>query len=154
MNFLPLEIWEVHSHSHLTQMLLEGQLLNSRQWLNKIQSGCYLYSAVLCLVMSDSATPRTVARKAPLSMGFSKQEYWSALPCPPPGALPTPGIKPRSPALQADSLPSEPPGKPMNTRVGSLSLLQGILPTSESNRCLLHCRWILNQLSYQGSPFI
>ena len=45
-------------------------------------------------------------------MGFSRQEYWSGLPFPPPGDLPNPGIKPRSPASQADSLPSEPPGKP------------------------------------------
>ena len=56
-------------------------------------------------VVSESATPRTVARQAPLSMGFSRQEYWSRLPCPPPGDLPDPGIKPGSPALQADSLP-------------------------------------------------
>ena len=48
----------------------------------------------------------------PLSMGFPRQEYWSGLPCPPPGDLPDPGVEPRSPALQADSLPSEPPGKP------------------------------------------
>ena len=60
-------------------------------------------------------------------MGLSRQEYWSGLSCPPPGDLPNPGIKPRSPALQADSLPAEPPGKPKNTGVGSLSLLQGIL---------------------------
>ena len=45
-------------------------------------------------------------------MGFSRQEYWSGLPFPSPGALPNPGIKPKSPALQADSLPSESPGKP------------------------------------------
>ena len=50
--------------------------------------------------------------QALLSMEFSRQEHWSGLPCPPPGDLPNPGIKPRSPALQADSLPSEPPGKP------------------------------------------
>ena len=50
------------------------------------------------------------------------------MPHSPPGDLPNPGIKPRSPALQADSLPAEPPGKPMNTGVGSLSLLQGIFP--------------------------
>ena len=43
-------------------------------------------------------------------MGFSRQEYWSGLPCPPPGDLPDPGIKPGSPAFQADSLPTEPPG--------------------------------------------
>ena len=50
-----------------------------------------------------------------------------------PGDLPNPGIEPRSPIWQADSLPAEPPGKPMNTGVGSLSLLQQILPTQESN---------------------
>ena len=54
----------------------------------------------------------TVAHQALLSMGFSRQEYWSGLSCPPPGDLPNPGIEPRSPALQVDSLPSEPPGKP------------------------------------------
>ena len=57
------------------------------------------------------AALRTVAPQAPLSMGFSRQEYWSGLPCPPSGDLPNPGIEPRSPTLQADSLPSEPPGK-------------------------------------------
>ena len=57
-------------------------------------------------------TPKTVARQAPLSMGFSRREYWSGLPFPSPGDLPDSGIKPWSPALQADSLPSEPPGKP------------------------------------------
>ena len=56
-------------------------------------------------------TPRTVACQALLSMGFSRQEYWSGLPCLPQGELPNPGIKPRSPTLQVDSLPSEPPGK-------------------------------------------
>ena len=65
--------------------------------------------------------------------------------------LPKPGIKPKSPTLQADSLPSELPGKPKNTGVGSLSLLQGIFPTQESNWGLLCCRWILYQLSHQGS---
>ena len=57
-------------------------------------------------------TPWTVACQAPLSMGFSTQEYWSGLPFPSPGYLPDPGIKPRSPELQADTLTSEPPGKP------------------------------------------
>ena len=57
-------------------------------------------------------------------------------------------------ALQADSLPSEPPGKPMNTGVGSLSILQGIFPFQESNRGLLHCRRILYQLSYQGNLWL
>ena len=54
----------------------------------------------------------TVACQALLSMGLSRQEYWSGLPFPPPGDLPDPGIKPRSPALQADSLPTELWGKP------------------------------------------
>ena len=58
------------------------------------------------------ATLWTVAHQAPLSMEFSRQENWSVLPCPPPGDLPNPGIKPGSPALQANSLPSDPPGKP------------------------------------------
>ena len=58
-------------------------------------------------------TPWTVARQAPLSMEFFRQEYWSGLPFPSPGDLPTPGIKPGSPALQADASPSEPPGKPL-----------------------------------------
>ena len=54
------------------------------------------------------ATPWTITRQAVLSMEFSRQEYWSELPLPTPGDLPNPGIKPRSPALQADSLLSEP----------------------------------------------
>ena len=56
------------------------------------------------------AIPWTVAYQGPLSMGFSRQEYWSELPFPSPGDLPNPEIKPRSPTLQADALPSEPLG--------------------------------------------
>ena len=80
------------------------------------------------------------------------QEYWSGSPCPPPGDLPNPGMEPRSPTLQADSLPSEPPGKPKNTGVGSLSIYQGNFLTQELNWGLLHFRQILYQLSYLGSP--
>ena len=83
--------------------------------------------------------------------GFFRQEYRNGLPCPPPEDLPNPGIEPRSPALQVDSLPTEPPGNPKIIGVRSLSLLQGIFPTQESNQGLLHCRLILYQLSYQGS---
>ena len=143
----------------------------------------------------------TVTHQAPLSMGFSRQEYWSGLPCPPPRILRDPGIEPwslMSPALAtwffitsatwealniiclltitkfknfpqnklaeawlesesktrsvvSDSLwphrlysPWNSPGQ--NTGVGSLSLLQGIFPTQELNRVLLHCRQILYQL--------
>ena len=57
------------------------------------------------------ATPWTVAYQASLSMGFSRQGYWSGLPFPSSGDLPNPGIEPGSPALQTDTLPSEPPGK-------------------------------------------
>ena len=71
-----------------------------------------------------------------------------------PGHLPNPGIKPRSPALQADSLLGEPPGKPKNTRVDSLFLLQWIFSTQESNWGLLHCRKILYQISYLVIHFI
>ena len=69
---------------------------------------------------------------------------------PSPGYLPNPEIEPRSSTLQADSLPSEPHGKPKNTGMGSLSLLQQMFPTQESNQGLLHCRWILYQLSNEG----
>ena len=64
------------------------------------------------------ATLWTVTCQAPLSVGFSRQEYWNGLPCPPPGDLPNPGIEPKplkSPALQADSFPLVPPGKPSTT---------------------------------------
>ena len=62
------------------------------------------------------ATPWTVAYQASLSMGFSRQEYWSGLPFPSPGDVPNPGIEPGSSALEADALTSEPPGKPMQTQ--------------------------------------
>ena len=76
-------------------------------------------------------------------MEFSRPEYWSGQPFPSPGDLPNPGIRPRSPALQADSLPAETPVKPKNTGVGSLSLFQWIFPTQELNQGLLHGRQIL-----------
>ena len=73
--------------------------------------------------MSDSfATPWTVAYQAPPFMRFSRQDWWNGLPFPSPGDLPDPGIKPGSPALQADALPSEPPGKPV-WRIGIYSNL-------------------------------
>ena len=69
-------------------------------------------------------TPWTISYQAPLSMEFSRQEYWSGLPFPSPGDLPDSGIEPRSPALQADALPSEPPGKrkPMESVLWRVSL--------------------------------
>ena len=71
-------------------------------------------------------------------MEFSRQEYWNGLPFPSPGDLLNPGIEPKSPTLQADSLPAEPHGKPKNTGVGTLSLLQRIFPAQELNQGLLN----------------
>ena len=105
-----------------------------------------------CAVVSDSLWPDGQRRRL-CPWWFSRQEYWSGLPCPPPRHLSNPRIRHRSPALWANSLPSEPPGKHKNTGMGSLSFLQGIFPTQESNQGLLHCRWITYQLSHQGSPY-
>ena len=103
--------------------------------------------------VSDSLRLHGLEPARPLCpRGFSRQEYWNRLPCPPPEDLPNPGIKPMAPILQMYSLLSELSGKPKYTAVGSLSLLQGIFLTQESNQDILHCRWIFYQLSYQGSP--
>ena len=85
------------------------------RWLVLRLHCAYLLSCVWLL-----ATPWALAHQAPLSV--DRQEYWSGLPSPPPGDHPDPRIKPRSPAFQADSLLSEPPRKPMNTGIVSLSL--------------------------------
>ena len=78
----------------------------------------------------------TVAHQAPFSMGFSRQEYWSGLPFPSPGDLPDPGIKPGSPALQSDALPSELLGKP-NDRIGHF---KGIKKYEYTIGIVLRCR--------------
>ena len=77
----------------------------------------------------------TVAHQAPLSIGFSRQEYWSGLPYPPPRDLPNPRIEPRSPALQVDSLPSEPPGKPWK-KMGHMS------------------KWVVHEQKILGNIFV
>ena len=72
-------------------------------------------SSLQCVwVLVAQSTPGTAAHQAPLSMGFSRHEYWSGLPFPSPGDLPDPGIEPGSPALQADALPPELLGKPQS----------------------------------------
>ena len=112
-----------------------------------------MYCVLSCSVMSEFLWPHGLQPARLLCpWGFSRQEYGSGLSWPPPGDLPNPRIQPRSPTLQEDSLPYELPGKPKNTGVGSLSLLQAIFPTQDSNQGLLHCRQILYQLSYHGSP--
>ena len=78
-----------------------------------------LYWCVSCSAVSNSVQPHELhaAHQGPMSMGLSRQEYWSGLSFPSPGDLPNSGIEPRSPKLQAHSLPSESPGKPRGYRV-------------------------------------
>ena len=83
-------------------------------------------------VVPDSSTPGTITHQAPLSMGFSRQEHWSGLPWPPPGDLPNPGLESGSPALRADSLPSEPPAP---TQRGSGHFSVGWLLPSQREVC-------------------
>ena len=118
--------------------------------------------AQLCLTLCHPMNCKPARLLCP--WGFSKKEYWSGLPCPPPGDLPNPKIKPRSPTLQADSLPSEPPGNsdfqaPLSMDFsrpdywsGKPFLFQGIFPTQGLNPGLLHCRWLLYHLSHKGRP--
>ena len=104
---------------------------------------------------SKSESRSVVSFVTPLTIPpveFSRPEYWSGLLFPSPGDLPDSGIDPRSPALQAGSLPAEQPGKPKTTGVGSLSLLQGIFLTQELNQGILHCMQILYRLSHKGCP--
>ena len=114
-------LWSLYQKGHGTKQCLNGSgwgfILKSER---KVKS----LSCVRLFV-----TPWTVAYKAPLSMGFSRQRYWSGLPFPSPADLPNPGIKPGSPTLQADTLPSEPPGKPQSGR---------IYLYSESNICFIY----------------
>ena len=92
---LGLALLPYHPYSLSETILLQGwSLCKDTKRVHSVAS-----------IVSDSATPWTVAHQAPLSMGFSRQEYWSGLPCPFPWDLPNPGIEPRSPALQVNSLP-------------------------------------------------
>ena len=103
-------------------------------------------------------TPWTVAHQTPLSMGFSRQEHWSGLPFPSPGDLPNPGIKPRSLALQADSLLSEPPGKlyHLNTKIcpfpGLLLLPHTVVPLPNPGHCHFPIHWP-NPIHQRGATF-
>ena len=117
--------------------------------------------AVLCSVAQSRPTLHDPMDCKPTRLlspwGFSRQEYWSELPCPPPEDLPDLGLEPRSSTLQSDSLTSAPPGKPKKTGMGSLSLLQGIFLTQELNLSLLsHLHWQADSLPlhYLGSSMI
>ena len=117
-NPMDREAWWATVHevteSDMTQQLNSN---NKQKFLHtqKKSEVCQSLSCVQLLL-----APQTIACQAPLSMRFSRQEYWRGLPFPSPGDIPDPGIKLRSPALQADSLPSEPPGKRFNRDLGNL----------------------------------
>ena len=93
----------------------------------------------------SSSSSWTVAHQAPLSMEFSRQEYWNGLPCPSPGDLPSPGIKSRSPALQADHLLFELPRKPAQQQSGysNPGRLATILPPLSTLRLHIFRNWTL-----------
>ena len=105
---------------------------------------------VLCYALSLGVlrlcNPQAAARQAPLLLGILKVRILESVAMPFSRGSSQPREIPRSPAMQADSLPPEPPGKPKNTGVGSISLFQGIFLTQESNQGLLHCRQMLYQL--------
>ena len=97
-------------------------------------------------VVSNPVTPWTVASQVPLSMEFSRQEYWSGLPCPPPGDLPSPGLKPgppASPALAGECCTAEPPGKPPFSQ----ACLYNVLP------CRIFSRPYIVSLPFQCSSY-
>ena len=112
-----IQVYSVLSNSgkeeiylQILKIALEVEVSELLCYLGFPDLSCAIYA--LCLVASvvfNSAIPWTVAHQAPLS----RPEHWSRLPCSLPGDPPNPQIEPRSPALQADSLPAEPPGKPM-----------------------------------------
>ena len=119
-----------------------------------VKNKIFLFSVVIqvvvgaesesCVVVSDSLQPPGLYTVHGILQARILE--WVAFPFP--GDLPNPGIEPRSPTLQAGSLPAEPLGKPKNTGVGTLSLLQGIFLTQGLNWGLLHGKRILHQLSY------
>ena len=90
-------------NAYFLSLMVDSTMFFSSISLNMISLAC-MHACSVTSIVSDSATLWTVACHAPLSMGFSRQEYWSGLPCPPPRYLPNSGTEPGSPALQADSL--------------------------------------------------
>ena len=100
----------IDTHIHLLFHILFHYVLSQD---TDYSSLCYTVKVKSLSRVQLFATPWTLAYQAPRSMGFSRQEYWSGFPFPSPGYLPDPGIKPRSPSLEADALTSEPPEKPI-----------------------------------------
>ena len=103
---LPFPVVSLHLAAGLAEGFKEG-IRNVNLTIDKVK-----VKSLSCVRLF--VTPWTVAYQAPPSMEFSRQEYWSGLPFSSPGDLPNPGIEPRSPTLQADTLPSEPPGQPID----------------------------------------
>ena len=107
-------------------------------------------TAQSCLTLYDP-----VAHQAPLSMGFSRQEYWSGLPCPPPGELPNPGTEPTSPAspaVQVESLPTEPLGKPkdiIHHRSRISQLKTGISATILTKELMQSTAFLMDSFAYR-----
>ena len=115
---------------------------NSRRQAEKVLFPFFMHACMLSHFsrVQLCATPWTVAPQAPLSMEFSRQEYWSGLPCPPPGHLPDPGIEPTSsasPALQADSLLLSHLGSPLTKKLG-LRNFRGLLEGRTSSPAFLY----------------
>ena len=104
--------------------------------------------------MSDSfATPWTVACQAPLSMGFSRQEYWSGLPFPSPGALPDPGTEPEFPALAGRFFTTEPPGKPTDVYQFSSVVSDSVTPwtaTHQASLSIANSRSLIRLMSMES----
>ena len=112
--------------SEQSEIHTAGSRLSRAVWSGVIStspsvSGLLLLNCVICVWLFE--TPWTVAHQAPLSVGFSRQEYWSGLPCPSPGDFLNPGIEPGSPAWQADSLPLNHQGRPSVSETHRISFL-------------------------------
>ena len=97
----------------VTEVRQPASRLRPRHWLPRVSSRKCVGVRVSRSAVSDPETPWTAACQAPLSMGLSRQEYWSGLPFPSPGDLPDPGIKASSLAVAGGCLSTEPPGKPL-----------------------------------------
>ena len=108
----------------------------SSSWLEQMWKCSYCVCILSCSVVSDCDS-MTVAHQAPLSMGFSRQEYWSGLPLPPPGDIPNPGTEPRSPALQAVSVLF----RATIYRFSAISVKVPIAIFTEVEKTILKCIW-------------
>ena len=118
------------------------------QWFSSVRFSCS--------VVSDPLQHYGLQPTSPLSVGFSRQEYWSVLPCPSPGDLPNPGMEPRCPAWEADSLPAEPQGKPSGA---SASVFSAVSQLEDSGfrletRKLRRATWTLRKGGGMGRPTI